>query len=282
MSCKQNTTPNHVDCALHKKPGAIHMAYRGLVASLLGMFVMACSGCGGGGGSASTPNQQVAPAPASPSATQATKTTYSTLWIQMEGDSTMYGLTQDANGTYYRTSLNAPADLLTDFQPQYGSRVQIVNDGIPGSGVVGRVTGTGAYTVPWSVAVKDPGVGPVVVANWGINDAAAYSPAAFQQYLLEFIQISQQAGKTVVLEEPNPVCDSADHVAKLDQIVAVIDSVAAQQGLALIPQYQFIQTIPNWQSYLKDCLHPNEDLYATKAQREHIILAPIVAQMLAN
>jgi hypothetical protein len=121
----------------------------------------------------------------------------------------------------------------------------------------------------------------IIVINWDINDAnpnSGETPASFEADLLQFVQIAQAAGKVVVLEEPNPVCSTV--YAALPQYVAVLDQVAAQLALPIVKQYDYIQSLPNWQSYLGDCVHPADDrLYQIKAQREYAVLSPIVKGM---
>lgn len=243
---------------------------KGLCVSVLGMFVMACSGCGGGGGGSPQP------------ATQAAAAAPKRVIIDAEGDSTMRGTVQHPDGTYEYTANSAPANLQVSLQKAYGTSVTVVNSGAGGSTVADVLNGVGRYTKPWKDALPSNSAN-IVIANWAINDSnpnVNESTTVFENDLIYWIQITQAAGKTVVLEEPNPVCNPA--LAALPQYVDVIDKVAAQLAVPLIKQYDYIQSLPNWQSYLgSDCTHPGDDrLYQIKAQREFDVVQPIVAKML--
>jgi hypothetical protein len=63
-------------------------------------------------------------------------------------------------------------------------------------------------------------------------------------------------------------------------MVTVIDDVAQQRGVALIRQYAYIQTLPNWKAMLADGIHPTDALYAIKGQREAAVLGSIVAGLM--
>lgn len=58
--------------------------------------------------------------------------------------------------------------------------------------------------------------------------------------------------------------------------VTVLRNVAQANQVTLIAQYDYIASLPNWQAMLTDCLHPNDALYAIKAQREAAVLGPMV------
>lgn len=190
---------------------------------------------------------------------------------------------EKVNGDRYYTPNTAPADLQKDLQTTLGATVTVVNNGIGGSTIDNRLTGSNGYASPWGTFLASDSA-QIVISNWGINDAnttpgVGESVDQFRADLLSYIQLAQQRGKTVVLEEPHPVCDNTH--PDLAQYVAVIDDIAAQQGLPLVQQYQYVLSLPNWQSYLsQDCIHPGDDrLYALKAQREAQVLGPIVQQL---
>lgn len=243
---------------------------KGLCVSVLGMFVMACSGCGDGkGGSSATVTQAATVAATKP------------IIVDAEGDSTMRGTVQHPDGTYEYTANNAPVNLQALLQKANGTSVTVVNSGVGGATVANVLNGVARYTKPWKDALPSNSAN-IVIANWAINDSNPIvneSTTVFENDLIYWIQITQAAGKTVVLEEPNPVCNSS--FAALPQYVAVIDKVAAQLNLPLVKQYNYILSLADWNSYLgTDCTHPADDrLYQIKAQREYDVLAPIVKAM---
>ncbi|OBR52320.1 hypothetical protein A6456_10485 [Paraburkholderia tropica] len=204
--------------------------------------------------------------------------------IDAQGDSTMHGTEQLPDGSYIIASNSAPADLQALLQATYGATVTVTNNGLGGSTVADRLQASGGYSQWWKDYVATDSA-QIVIENWGINDSNPIvneTPAQFEADLLAWVQLTQQAGKIVVLEEPQPVCNPS--FSALPQYVQVVDNVAAQLGLPLVQQYQYIESLPNWQSYLgADCTHPADDrLYQIKAQREYAVLAPIVQSLRAG
>lgn len=241
---------------------------RGIIVSFLGMFVMACSGCGGGGGGSSpAPVAQAQPKP---------------VQISAFGDSTMAGL-QMINGQYVITHV-VTADLQADLQAQLGNTVTVITDAQQGTTLNDLLTGADGFQTFATYMQTDKSA--IVLENFGINDRGQYSGANFQQYLTQFITLAQSAGKTVVLEEPNPVClkgttDQEQVFADgqtIQEFVTIIDSTAQQYGLPLVKQYDQIKAMPNWCTLMSDgWAHPTAALYAIKAQNEAAVLAPLIS-----
>jgi lysophospholipase L1-like esterase len=233
------------------------------MAAFAGLFVMACSGCGGGGGSSPVPQSLDINGPI-PAAQQ--------VGIDAEGDSTFYG-TQVINGVLSRTPNNPPAILQKDF----GSSTTVTNSGVGGATITQALNGIAPrYSAP--LASRLASLSPkLVLSNFGINDSEVGDETAYRNSLNTWISTVRSMGATPILEEPNPVCD-ATH-PKLDAFVVILRDVAAQQGVTLIAQYDYIKSLPNWQAMLTDCVHPTDALYAIKAQREYAALSPIVKGM---
>ncbi|WP_234775160.1 SGNH/GDSL hydrolase family protein [Paraburkholderia tropica] len=236
------------------------------------------SACGGGGGGDS-PGSHTASAPASSSVT-----TPVSVVIDAEGDSTMYG-TQSTNGLDpYQTPYNAPALMQQNLQSYVGQTVTVINDGKPGTSLSNRLFGTfGDAGVTWQQYL-DTTPFQIVIENFGLNDSNPNnvwneSPADFQWDLTVFATAAVKAGRVVVFEEPNPCADPVWN-AQVAQYSQIIDQVAAQYGIPLVKQYDYIMSLPNWQSLLIDGLHPTPDLYEIKASREIAVLLPIVKKLL--
>ncbi|KLU27800.1 hypothetical protein EOS_02475 [Caballeronia mineralivorans PML1(12)] len=85
------------------------------------------------------------------------------------------------------------------------------------------------------------------------------------------------AGKIPVLEEPNPMCAPA--VVNMPAYKGPMAKLAAQRGVLLIKQYDYILSLPNWQSMLFDCIHPTAAMYAIKAQREADQISALVKSL---
>jgi lysophospholipase L1-like esterase len=231
--------------------------------SLLAIVVSACGG--GGGGSSPSPAQTPVPAVKKP------------VTIDAQGDSTMYGY----NGIGGQTPNNAPVVLQATLQAKFGASVTVVNNGVLGTTAPERMNGMAPYTQTFAQHIAADS-SQIVIVNFGINDANPAideSISTFQNYLLQFIATAQAAGKTVILEEPNPTCDNPARTVNLDKVVATIDAIASSGNIPLVSQYEYIKALPNWQGMMPDCIHPNDALYAIKASREAAVIGPIVEKM---
>jgi lysophospholipase L1-like esterase len=232
---------------------------KGIAAAFAGLFVMACSGCGGGGGG-------------SPAVVQTAQAAPKVIAIDFEGDSTYYG-TQVINGVTSRTANNPPALV----QSMFGSGVAVTNSAAGGATIDMALNGVApryATTLATRLQTLKPKVVPF---NFAINDSLHEAEADYLSGLATWIATVRAAGAVPVLEEPNPVCNNI--APNLDQYVNDLRQVAAQQGVTLIAQYDYIKSLPNWQAMLTDCVHPTDALYQIKAQREYAVLAPIVKAM---
>lgn len=247
-----------------KKKKAKNVA-RGIIASLFGMFVMACSGCGGGGGGGTPTTSATSSAPAP-------IPTLKPVVIGAEGDSTMAGGT---SGTA-PVAQPAPAEMQRQLRVMLGDQITVENNAVAGSTTRNDLDGTAPDAVPLAKKLQtDPA--QIVLANFAINDA--YHKRTTDQYgadLTEWVATVRAAGKTPILEEPNPVCWTA---INLDPYVAMMRIVAQQQRVMLIEQYDYIRSLPNWQSMELDCVHPTQELYTIKGDRQAQQIAPLVQAM---
>ncbi|MBU9316521.1 SGNH/GDSL hydrolase family protein [Burkholderia multivorans] len=230
-----------------------------MAAGILLVCTLAACG-GGGGGEPPTAQQQAAPPKPRP------------VLIDAQGDSTTLGA--ERVGTAYRQAPdNEPATVQAILQSKLGPTVTVENHGVSGSLISQRLNGTAPYTAPYV-----PGPAQIVVANWALNEAFnpnIETPDQFRQYLVQFVNDVRAAGKIVVLEEPNP----STQTMSLGPYVAAIDSVAIQLNVPVIKQYDYILSLPNWQSMLSDGTHPTNELYKIKAQRQADVLEPIVRSL---
>lgn len=123
----------------------------------------------------------------------------------------------------------------------------------------------------------------LILLNFATNDARHYhfkdiepdyivSPAQYRTIMSELIAVAQQYGKAVIVQEPHPLCGRAEKW-NVAPYVAQIDSLAQDEDLPLVRQYQRIQRIKNWQTLMSpDCIHPSEALYQIKAQETFRVL----------
>jgi lysophospholipase L1-like esterase len=177
------------------------------------------------------------------------------------------------DGTTCQLSTAPPAVLESLLQRTFGSIVTVQNNGVPGTIINQDLNGSSLQPLTPRLMASSA---QIVIENFGLNDAVKVTPEAFRNDLNTWISAVQATGKTPILEEPNPTRSGSPVT---DAIVAVINDVALQRGVTVIKQYDYIRTLPNWQSMLVDNLHPGPQLYAIKAQREYDVLAPIVKAM---
>ncbi|MCA8195498.1 SGNH/GDSL hydrolase family protein [Burkholderia vietnamiensis] len=224
-----------------------------ILKTLLIPAIVAISGCGGGDGSS----------PAAPKS----------ISIDVEGDSTIYGL--QATG---RSANPPPAVLQTELQNSFGPTVTTINSGISSATVHESLYGIAPhYSQPLSTRLASMS-SQIVIMNYGLNDSANSTLSDYIADLNTWIDVVNASGKIPVLEEPNPSCNPA--MAELPKFVVAMDQVAQQRGVQIIQQYAYIQSLPNWQSMLPDCLHPDDALYKIKADREYAVIAPIVKSLM--
>ena len=242
-----------------------------LYASLL--IVAGCGGGGGGGEGGPAKNQQTT-APTPP-------VNPPLVVIDAEGDSLIWGV-ETINGVQVQTPNSAPVVLQADLQNQLGSgiSIRVDNRAMPGSTTEDSLYGVMPYYAQ-PLATRIAGLpGQIVLADYAVNDSRMRTTDEYNADLTQWVAAVRAAGKIPVLEEPNPVCDPS--VPNLDSYVSIMRTVAQTRNVPLIQQYDYIKSLTNWQSMLTDCVHPNDALYAIKAQREAWALAPIVLSIVGQ
>ncbi|WP_321955261.1 SGNH/GDSL hydrolase family protein [Paraburkholderia bannensis] len=235
---------------------------KGTLCSFLGIFVIAFTGCGGESAGAAEP---VAPPAAVAPVT-----------IDMEGDSLIWGYTGMSSGIPVQSPNNPPKIVQSILQGELGSSVTTLNNAVNGTTVANSLYGQG-YAGQFSTRVASVQA-KIVLSDYATNDSVQLSLGDYTSGLVQWLQAVRAAGKIPVLEEPNPSC--APKHATLPQYRDAMVAVAQQQNVLLITQYDYISSLPNWQSMLqRDCTHPTDALYLIKAQREAQQLAPLVKAM---
>lgn len=257
--------------------------FKRVAAALLTVLVVACGGgsdsgttvsgngaaASGGGGSSGAGNGTAGSAPAS-----APAPTAKAVAIDAEGDSLIWGYSgTDAAGNFIQSPNNPPAVMQSALQAQFGAGVTVQNNAITGSQVAQSLNGTSPYTVPFATRLATSQA-KIVLADYAANDSVAASIDSYKADLATWIADVRAAGKVPVLEEPNPMCSS--EFANLGAFRDAMVSVAQSQNVLLITQYDYIASLPNWQSMLLDCIHPDDDLYRIKGEREAAQLASLV------
>lgn len=232
---------------------------------IAGLVASALCACGGGGGT-STPAPTVA-ASAKP------------VTIDMEGDSLIWGYLYTGPNGFVQSVDNPPAVVQSILQQSMGPTVTTQNNAVPGTTIEDSLSGTNGFSVPFATRLST-NPAQIVLTDDAVNDSTLSTVDQYEAELTQWIADVRAAGKIPVLEEPNPTCGSAG--PNVPTFVAAMDSIAVQQGVLLIAQYQYILSLPNWQSMMQpDCVHPTDALYLIKAQREAAALQPVVAQLMS-
>ncbi|NOK41658.1 hypothetical protein C7296_09490 [Burkholderia thailandensis] len=254
-------------------PGAI---LKGALVSLLGAFVVSCSGCGGGGGN-------------DPQTVQAQQK--KNILIEAYGDSTVRGCTAQAGAPassdcpvagYIVTPHNEPATLQYLLQQRYGAAVAVQNLGVAGTTLNDLLTGSNGVAMPWAQQMAQSKA-QFVTMKFGINDAYAggMTPDAFAQELRSAISIARNAGKIIILETPNPI--KTDHADLLASIAASTIKVAHESQTPVVDNFGYFSSMHNWEAYLSDgTMHPTADGYEIQGQISFTTISPLVFTALAE
>lgn len=208
--------------------------------------------------------------------------------IEMYGDSTTLG-TQAGTPTL-TTSKNEPNQLQDLLQSEFGKRVIVINNGVGGAQAYQLLKGEDGRNRPWNDQMKSSAA-DFVILNYGLNDQyygtnptpGHYSatPESYADIIGWLTQAARDNGKGVILQEPNPTCYQPA-VGNLQKFVDALRREAKLMNAPLVPQYDYIQSIPEWKSMLSDCEHPGDKLYGIKAQQTFNVLAPIVRARLSE
>lgn len=195
--------------------------------------------------------------------------------VETEGDSTMWGDLMLSKTQYELAPVTPQMQMQADLEAK-GLKVSVLNGAVSASTLTESLAGLYPYWFPLTKRLA-PLHADIVVDNHAIVDVRFETTNQYADLLVQFIETVRATGAIPVLEEPNPVCwkDPFD----LDPFVSIMRTVAQQQKVLLIEQYDYIKSLPNWQAMTPDCTHPDQDLYKIKGSREAQALAPLVASM---
>ena len=118
----------------------------------------------------------------------------------------------------------------------------------------------------------------IAIEQHMLNDAlGGETVEEYSAYLGQWIQDAEQSGIQPVLEEDSPVCD-VNH-PQLAAYVQAMDQVAVTYNVPIVHQYAYVESLPNWQSHMLNCLVPDAYLDSLKAQQEQAVIAPLVKKI---
>lgn len=275
------------------------MSYKQFTTILVAAMLSACAGCGGGGGGGPSDSTPSGTAPASPPVASAPPAAAppalkKTFVVMIRGDSTNYGSHpgDTCDGAPNQTCDNPAALMQTDFDILFGKGVvQVVNRAEPGSTLEDDLNGTGPYTAGTLASELSTSNADIVLTNAELNDATYATPIGqYQANLEQWVAIVRAAGKTPVIEEPNPTCMTgygsigANGARTTDQpYIDAQHAASLAVNVTVLPVTDAFLAQTGWQALLQaDCEHPADTGYEFKEGQYMKNLYPIVAAMLKN
>jgi lysophospholipase L1-like esterase len=253
--------------------------YTQLTALVAGM-TLACtftlSACGGGGGG-SAPSPQVAPAASSSAKTHVT--------IYLDGDSTNHGV--DADYPSGMTPNTPAARMQADFDAALPGQVTVIDGSISGNALPYDLQTGGPVTVPLVTRLAQlPVHADIVITNSEINDQYTLFETAdqYSSWMKQWIDSVRSYNSMPIIEQPNPVCSVGSNIPVSDQFVDIMDSIAAESGVYVLPVYSAFKAQPNWCGTLlgKDGIHPSDAGYAFKESQYFAALLPAVLKIIGR
>ena len=178
----------------------------------------------------------------------------------MYGDSTTVGWDFEGKGEPYTLQTLVP------------KHVTVVNEGVNGMSAVNLLNGTDGKHLPWLQQMANSRA-DLVTINFGMNDVITTPLQDYATYMRQLVDIARQAGKVVVLQQPNPTC--ATPRLNLVQYVRQLDQIAQEKGVPMVRQFDLLLAMPDWQSLMSDCIHPDKDKYPIKAHNTFLVLQGI-------
>jgi len=200
--------------------------------------------------------------------------------IDVYGDDGIAGFTVSDYGMWSTVTPSEPQALQTLLQDQFDDTgITVANHATGGtsSSLKNEMLGMDGNGAPFTDRIKTSPAS-IVIESHVRNDALGGETIDdYRQYLAAWVVDVRAAGKTPVLEESGPTCDS-DH-PQLAAYVEAMDDAATQFNVPLVRQYAYIGGLPNWQQHMASCLYPDAYLLQIKAQREQAVIAPLIRQI---
>lgn len=210
--------------------------------------------------------------------------------IEMYGDSTTLGA-QTINGVMTTTPNSEPNKLQDLLQAQFGKRVVVFNQGVGGTEAFQLLSGTDGRNRSFS-AQMEASKAHIVILNYLLNDqnysvtptTGIYqeTPEVYANIMGWLAQTARNNGKHVVFQEPNPITCPEAVPGNTQLFLNALRGAATQMNVPLVAQYDYIKSLPNWQSMYSSCSHPFDPIYEAKAKRTYAVVAPIVQWVLSE
>jgi hypothetical protein len=199
------------------------------------------------------------------------------------GDDQVFGDVVSQFGIVTMTSPTEPVALQTLLQSEFNdSGVTAVNTSSGGtsSSLQNELAGDDGMGQGEPARMIASGAKIAVQAH-SINDfLGGETVEQYQADLITWVEDAQANGIQPVLQEPSPICDGSDPFQS--EYVSVIDSVGQQLGVPVIHLYSYVQSLPNWESYMQGCRIPNAALNQIEAVQAQAVIAPLVKTIIGE
>ncbi|PRZ56196.1 hypothetical protein BX589_102397 [Paraburkholderia fungorum] len=201
--------------------------------------------------------------------------------IDVYGDDGIAGFTVSDYGMWSTVTPSEPQALQALLQNQFNDTgITVVSHATGGtsSSLQNEMLGMDGNGAPFADRIKLSSASYVIESHTRNDALGGETIDDYRQYLAAWVAAVRVSGKIPVLEESGPVCDS-DH-PQLAAYVQAMDDAAVQFGVALVSQYAYISSLPNWQAHMASRLYPDAYLLQIKAQREAAVIAPLVRNLI--
>ncbi|WP_260858726.1 hypothetical protein [Paraburkholderia sp. BCC1885] len=195
----------------------------------------------------------------------------------------MMGDAPNAYGMVSMVAPNEPAVLQTLLQAQFNDLGVTVRSGATGgtaSSLQNELDGMDGGGQAEPARMIQSGARIAIQAHTLNDNLGGETVDQYAAYLGQWIQDARASGIRPVLEEAAPTCDT-DH-PRLPIYVSAMDAVAKQYNVPVIAQYAYVQSIPDWQTHMLNCLIPDAYLDALKAKQELTVIAPLVEAVIGE
>lgn len=195
--------------------------------------------------------------------------------IEWYGDSTTKGVTFSDN-KYSELQNNEPSNTQELLNKKFGEgSILIENRGVNGTTAKQLIDGTHSFKTSFSQQLN-AGKADIVIINFGINDCytPGYTPEKYANDISELVRIARAAGKTVIIETPNPIDNMHNEWLWSFQHQAVV--TGQKLGVPVINQWEEMMKRPDWQSLLGDKIHPTSPGYVVKSNISFAVIYPVV------
>jgi lysophospholipase L1-like esterase len=226
---------------------------KSIIAIILATTLTACGG--GGGSTASAPPPQTSPV----------VTVCAPTRIQLFGDSTQYGI--DGTDRVSRAALYPELALQKAMDQAYGyGKVIVSTRAVPATTSTDLFNGTDGLNKSWPQSVD----ADIVVMNHGTNDDLKNT--GIEQYKAN-LRILARAPAIVVFETHIPDFHRDNGYAD------AMRQVATELHMPLIDTNAYAKSMPSWDQYVPDYVHPNSDGYSLIARN---VKMPVLTSIVNN